>query len=82
MGMLYPCSLVKLLRDGWRRGLATRFAHSFWMVFRRGWKDGMGGGGTFDGGEPFLSWTEHEDCLVLYAKDMLLRCPWPAEKEE
>jgi len=52
------------------------------MVFRRGWKDGMGGGGTFDGGEPFLSWTEHEDCLVLYAKDMLLRCPWPAEKEE
>ncbi len=42
----------------------------------------MGGGGILDGGEPFLSQTEHEDGLVLYAEDMLLRCPWLAGKEE
>ena len=54
---------------------------SGWFL-RRDWKDGMGGGGTLDGGEPFSSWTEHEDGRVLYVKDMLLRCPWPAGKEE
>ena len=77
MGILYPFSLVKQLMDGWPGGLATCFAHNFWMVFEEG-----GGGGTLDGGEPFSSWTEHEDGRVLYAKDMLLRCPWPPGKEE
>ncbi len=36
MGMLYPFSLVKQLRDVWPGGLATHFAHNFWMVFEEG----------------------------------------------
>ena len=65
-------------RGDWRLVSPTT---SGWFL-RRGWKDGMRGGGTLDGGEPFPSWTEHEDGRVLYAEDMLLRCPWPVGKEE
>ena len=44
-------------RGDWRLVPLTT---SGWFL-RRGWKDGMGGGGTLDGGEPFPSWTEHKD---------------------
>ena len=48
----------------WRLVLSTA---SGWFL-RRDWQDGMGGGGTLDGGELSSSWTEHEDDPVLTPK--------------
>ena len=62
----------------WQLVLTTT---SGWFL-RRDWQDGMGGGGTLDGGELSYSWTEHEDDPVLNAEGILLRCPWPVGKEE